>query len=127
MSTTSLTRRRFLKTAAAVTAAAHIAPLAAIEPAREVLQQLPYGAVVLTAGPLKQHYDRIHAHYLSLSNDRLLKVYRQRAGLPSPGSDMGGWYDLNGFVPGHSLGQYVSGLTRFGACTGDSACREKVH
>ena len=40
---------------------------------------------------------------------------------------MGGWYDLNGFVPGHSLGQYISGLARFGASTGDKACHQKVH
>jgi len=126
MSTSSLTRRSFLKSAAAASAAAHMAPLAALESPREALQQLPYGAVTLTGGPLKQHYDAIHAHYLSLSNDRLLKVYRQRAGLPSPGSDMGGWYDTDGFVPGHGLGQYISGLARFGAATGDPACHQKV-
>ena len=40
---------------------------------------------------------------------------------------MGGWYDLNGFVPGQRLGQYISGLARFGASTGDTACHEKVH
>ena len=40
---------------------------------------------------------------------------------------MGGWYDTDGFVPGHSLGQYISGLARFGASTGDSACHAKVH
>jgi hypothetical protein len=66
-------------------------------------------------------------HYLALSNDRLLKVYRQRAGLPAPGTDMGGWYDLDGFVPGHALGQYISGLARIGASTGDAACHVKVH
>ncbi|HEX5285268.1 MAG TPA: beta-L-arabinofuranosidase domain-containing protein [Bryocella sp.] len=80
----------------------------------------------LTDGPFAQQYNAIHAHYLSLSNDRLLKVYRQRAGLPAPGEDMGGWYDLNGFVPGHSLGQYISGLARFGASTGDVVCTEKA-
>jgi DUF1680 family protein len=126
MSSRSLTRRSFLKTAAIASAAAHVAPLAALEAPREALQQLPYGAVTLTSGPFKQHYDAIHAHYLSLSNDRLLKVYRQRAGLPSPGSDMGGWYDTEGFVPGHGLGQYISGLARFGAATGDPACHQKV-
>ena len=76
---------------------------------------------------MAEQYDALHAHYLSLSNDRLLKVYRQRAGLPAPGRDMGGWYDLDGFVPGHSLGQYISGLARFGTCKGDPACHEKVH
>ena len=27
---------------------------------------------------------------------------------------MGGWYGADGFVPGHSLGQYISGLARLG-------------
>ncbi len=80
----------------------------------------------LTDGPFADHYNATHAHYLSLSNDRLLKVYRQRANLPAPGEDMGGWYDLQGFVPGHSLGQYISGLSRIGACTGDHSCIEKA-
>jgi len=93
---------------------------------RGLLRALPYSAVKITDGPFAEHYNAIHAHYLSLSNDRLLKVYRQRAGLPAPGDDMGGWYDLQGFVPGHSLGQYISGLARIGASTGDRYCTEKV-
>ncbi len=96
------------------------------QPPREVLQEFGYADVKLTGGPLKQQYDRVHAHYLALDDDRLLKVYRERAGLPAPGEDMGGWYDLNGFVPGHALGQYISGLARIGASTGDAACHAKV-
>ena len=123
------TRRRFLGGSAAVLGSellgysAHIVPVAS---SREVLREFPFGAVTITGGPLKQQYDRIHASYLALDNDRLLKVYRQRAGLPAPGADMGGWYDADGFVPGHSLGQYVSGLARIGAATGDPACERKV-
>ena len=90
------------------------------------LHEFDYQDVRLTGGPLKQQYDHIHAHYLGLDNDRLLKVYRQHAGLPAPGRDMGGWYDADGFVPGHSLGQYISGLARLGSCTGDAACHAKV-
>ena len=93
---------------------------------REVMREFPYGAVQLTGGPIKQHFDRIHAHYLALDNDRLLKVFRERVGLPAPGPDMGGWYDTNGFVPGLTLGQYISGLARLGAATGDRATHEKV-
>jgi DUF1680 family protein len=88
--------------------------------------EFDYGEVELTGGPLKEFYDRIHASYLALDDDRLLKVYRERAGLPAPGLEMGGWYAGNGFVPGHSLGQYISGLARIGRTTGDSACQEKV-
>ena len=128
------TRRKFLQASAAVLGrsllghAAGIAstPTSGGESPREVLREFPYGAVTITGGPLKQQYDRIHASYLALGNDRLLKVYRQRAGMPAPGPDMGGWYDTDGFVPGHALGQYISGLARIGAATGDPACTTKV-
>jgi DUF1680 family protein len=122
-----LTRRSFVKTATAFTAAPSLVASALASSTREPLRQFDYASVQLTAGPFAQQYDALHAHYLALSNDRLLKVYRQRAGLPAPGRDMGGWYDLDGFVPGHSLGQYISGLARFGASTGDTACHQKVH
>ncbi len=94
--------------------------------AREPLNQFDYAQVKITGGPFAEQYAAMHAQYLALSNDRLLKVYRQRAGMPAPGADMGGWYDLDGFVPGHSLGQYISGLARVGAATGDAACHQKV-
>lgn len=93
---------------------------------RERLQDFAYGSVELTGGPLKSQYDFIHAHYLGLDNDRLLKVYRQHAGLAAPGLDLGGWYGEGGFIPGHSLGQYISGLARLGRSTGDAACHRKA-
>ena len=58
------------------------APLA--QPISEPLAEFDYSAVELTGGPLKRQYDRIHAAYLALDNDRLLRVYRERAGLPAP-------------------------------------------
>ena len=120
-------RRSFIKTASGAAAIcamggfAHASGVAAVS-----LREFDYGDVQLTNGPLKDQYDRIHAHYLGLDNDRLLKVYRQHAGLPAPGTDMGGWYDADGFVPGHSLGQYISGLARIGRTTGDTTCHAKV-
>lgn len=68
----------------------------------------------------------VFASNLALDNDRLLKVYRECAGLRASGAAMGGWYDRDGFVPGHSLGQYISGLARMGRTTGDAVCRAKV-
>jgi len=125
----SLSRRTFVKAAAVLAGARPLATLAQAggPDARQPLRQFDYAQVQLTGGPFAEQYNALHAHYLALSNDRLLKVYRQRAGLPAPGADMGGWYDLDGFVPGHSLGQYISGLARVGASTGDAACHQKVH
>src|ERR1019366_6061587 len=121
-----LNRRSFVKAAAAFAATPSLATVAVTE-SREPLRQFDYADVQLTGGPFAEQYNALHAHYLALSNDRLLKVYRQRAGLPAPGKDMGGWYDTDGFVPGHTLGQYISGLARFGASTSDAACHQKVH
>ncbi len=140
----SQTRRKFLKSSAAVGAAALIGArsrrawsdnAAAVPPK---LQQFGYGNVTLLEGPLRQQFDHNHAFYRSLDEDALLKPFRQRAGLPAPGEDMGGWYSWapladidarpnNGFAPGHSFGQYLSGLARSYAATGDKATQEKVH
>lgn len=126
----ALSRRRILKGAASALAAgastSTAAPPRAPEPVREVLHEFSYHDVRVTGGPLGEHYEHIRRHYLGLDNDCLLKVYRQHVNLPAPGRDMGGWYDANGFVSGHSLGQYISGLARFGASSGDPACHTKA-
>src|SRR5579871_3710606 len=106
-----MTRRTFLQAAAAATGVR----------SRERLRPFRYSDVQFTGGPLKRQYDHIHQHFLALDNDRLLKVYRQRAGLAAPGDDMGGWYDAEGFVPGHTIGQYISGLSRYANATGNPA------
>ena len=121
----NFTRREFVVGVSGMALASRI-PLCATPLSATTLSEFDYGQVQLTGGPLKAHYDRIHATYLALDNDRLLKAYRQRAGLPAPGADMGGWYDADGFVPGHSLGQYISGLARIGAATGDAGCHAKA-
>jgi hypothetical protein len=74
---------------------------------------------------------------LNLDEDGLLKPFRERQGLPAPGPDMGGWYDnsndfneasnFHGFIPGHTFGQYLSGLARAFAVTGSKPTQAKVH
>jgi DUF1680 family protein len=64
--------------------------------------------------------------YLSLDENSLLQGFRLRAGLPAPGSPMGGWYDPEGFAGAHSFGQYVSALARMYANTGDRRFQAKV-
>jgi uncharacterized protein len=128
-----LSRREMLRLSACAAAVATFSALprraqanAAPTAGKEMVHEFPFGTVRLTGGLLKQQFDRIQTHYLALSNDRLLKVFRQRVGLPAPGSDMGGWYDANGFVPALTFGQYLSGLSRIGAATEDQACHSKV-
>jgi len=142
----SVTRRSFIKTAGAVTASAYtvtslpswaasgnLKGSVAITPA---LSTFPYSDVQLLDGPMKRQFDENHSRFLNLDDDRLLKVFRQVAGMPAPGEDMGGWYDLegfslehndfHGFIAGHSFGQYVSALARAYAVTGSEETRAKV-
>lgn len=87
---TDVSRRAFLKTAAAASLFLELPACGLqLDKGREFARELPYGAVELTGGPFRSQSDVLHAHYLALDNDRLLKVYRQSAGLPAPGADMG--------------------------------------
>jgi DUF1680 family protein len=125
-----VSRRKFLQgvAAAAVTQVRRPFSFAAQtqSASREKLTVFPYADVKLTGGPLRSQQDRIHASYLALDEDKLLKVYRQRAGLPAPGEDMGGWYDADGFGAGQVFGQIMSGLSRFYDSTGDPGTQAKV-
>jgi hypothetical protein len=133
-----LHRRTFLKTSMAAAAGVWAAPLlpAWASPSTAPLATFAYGDVELLPSPLKQQFEYHHNLFLNLDDDRLLKVFRQQAGMPAPGEDMGGWYDLtgfdlqhndfHGFIPGHSFGQYVSALARSYAATGDPPTQAKV-
>lgn len=93
---------------------------------REKLRLFRYRDVKLTGGPLKAQFDRIHAYYRAVDEDGLLKELRMHAGLPAPGDYLGGWYDGDGFAPGHCFGQLISALARFAEATGDDATRAKT-
>ena len=96
-----------------------------------------YGQVEMLEGRLRQQFEENHRFFLNLDEDGMLKPFRQRQGLAAPGPDLGGWYDngddfdpdknFHGFVPGHSFGQYLSGLARAYAVTGSKQTQEKVH
>ena len=137
-------RRQFLRTAAATTGGAFIAssmPALGFPPTEVAitppLATFGYSQVQLLDGPFRRQFDQNHDLFLNLNEDALLKPFRQRTGMPAPGPDMGGWYDdsadfnekdnFHGFVPGHSFGQYISGLARAYAITGSQATQAKVN
>jgi len=95
-----------------------------------------YSQVQLLDGPFRRQFDQNHDLYLHLDEDAMLKPFRKREGLPADGPDMGGWYDdaddfspmenFHAFIPGHSFGQYLSGLSRAYAITGSKPTQEKI-
>ncbi len=141
MKTTS--RRQFLK-ATAVSAGALLAARslpALARPQSDVavtppLSEVDYAQVRLLESKFRDQFEGNHNVLLNLDENGLLKPFRQRQGMPAPGSDLGGWYDntddfnpesnFHGFIPGHSFGQYISGLARAAAVTGSKPTQEKV-
>jgi DUF1680 family protein len=137
-----MTRRTFLKGTAAAAAAGTVAPKALAQAAASgheaatKLSQFPYSAVELLDGKMKEQFEANHEFFLGLDEDSLLRPFRQKAGLPAPGEPMGGWYswsdefdppnNMTGYIPGHTFGQYVSGLARAYAVTGNKATQAKV-
>jgi DUF1680 family protein len=89
-----------------------------------IIEPFDYRGVVLNDGPLLRQVLEVRNFYLSVPNDDYLKGFRQRAGKPAPGADLGGWYSTGTF---HVFGQVLSGLARMYAATGDEACREKLN
>jgi len=136
-------RRTFLKSAFAAAAVplvcSHRAQATSYDATVAItppLDQFGYADVALLDGPMREQFDINHAFFLALNEEMLLKPFRQRAGLPAPGDDMGGWYDnaaefdphgtFHGFIPGHTFGQYLSALSRAYAVTGSQGTQEKV-
>ena len=96
-----------------------------------------YGAVSIGSELHEAQLRNTQSVLMSLSDDSLLMPFRQMAGLPAPGVELGGWYAYRpdydyrknfdeGFAPGCHFGQWVSALARGYAIRGDSAVREKV-
>jgi DUF1680 family protein len=101
------------------------------------LAEFGYGDVSIASDPHESQLFNTHDVLMALSEDSLLKPFRQMSGMTAPGEDLGGWYQYDpnydyrksfdtGFAPGCHFGQWVSALARTYAITGEMATREKV-
>jgi len=102
------------------------------------LYPFDYSSVQLRPSMFKSQFNNTMRYYLDISNDDMLKGFRERAGLDSPGKDLGGWYTGNagyllrfrntkkpsGFF--NTFGQWLSAFARMYRVTGDAAVREKL-
>jgi len=113
-----------------------LAGIIAADPALPPLMQFDYGDVELTSDLHEQQLEETHRVLMGLSDDSLLKPFRQMSGRSAPGDDLGGWYhydpdyvwgkDTPGFAPSCTFGQWVSALARWYAIKRDEPTRDKV-
>jgi uncharacterized protein len=134
-------RRRFVQSASVVSAGLAIPSrffpgVLAAATAPPPLQQFDYADVVLTSEPHEKQLTETHSVLMGLSDDSLLKPFRQMSGQSAPGDDLGGWYhyspdykwgkDDAGFAPSCTFGQWISALARMYAISKDQPTRDKV-
>jgi uncharacterized protein len=137
----SVSRRRFIQSTTFAAAGFAVRGISSRTPLdihvrRRPLDQFGYADVSLHSELHNRQLSETNAVLLSLSEDSLLKPFRQMAGLNAPGDNLGGWYNYDpeynpdtvdvGFAPGCTFGQWVSALARHYAITGSVASREKV-
>lgn len=135
-----ISRRRLLQLGALTTAGSFAPKAFAWDGEQRLAQPLTefhYRDVSLASDLHEAQLKNTQSVLMSLSEDSLLKPFRQMAGLPAPGVEMGGWYAYRpdydyrknfdvGFAPGCHFGQWVSALARGYAIGGDPAVRDKV-
>lgn len=125
------TRREFLQSTGIALAALSTRPaLFAFDEqqaaAQPLLEEFHYRDVTLAPGRAQTQFDQTQSVLMGMNEDSLLKPWRLRAGLPAPGPDMGGWYDVQGFAPAHAFGQWISALARGYAVNGDAQKKARV-
>jgi hypothetical protein len=59
------------------------------------LEEFGYGDVTLHSALHEQQLQQTHELLMSLSEDSLLKPFRQMVGQAAPGDDLGGWYQYD--------------------------------
>ncbi|MCL5271200.1 MAG: glycoside hydrolase family 127 protein [bacterium] len=123
-----LSRREMLGAMAAASAALGAgvfdSPAAAQEsPRRNVLTPFDYRGVRLLPGRWQKQYVSARDFYYGLSNDDILKGFRDAAGLPAPGKTLGGWCQKNSYV---IFGQWLQAMARAAHANNDAELRDKA-
>ena len=137
-----ISRREFAKLSAAAAGAVASRRILLANAAREkpapanALTEFGYADVTITSALHEAQLNESHEVLMNLNEDSLLKPFRQMAGQPAPGADLGGWYNYDpnydwhkddaGFAPAATFGQWISALARYYAITGSKETREKV-
>src|SRR5579863_10748527 len=134
-----ISRRQFVQSASLASAACLVpafrVPGFAATNFSAPLEEFGYRDVTLASDVHEKQLAESHSLLMGLSEDSLLKPFRQMVGQSAPGVDLGGWYQYApdskdifevGFAPGCPFGQWVSALARSYAIDKCPETKEKV-
>lgn len=92
--------------------------------ANRKIQSFEISQVKLLPSPFKEAQDKNSQYLLSVEPDRLLSKLRLNAGLEPRAKNYGGWEDAS--IAGHSLGHYLSAVSKDYAATGNELFKERA-
>jgi len=112
----NITRREILQASLVGMAAQPLSASGVAAPS--VLEPFNYSGVRLLDSRLRDQCLSARDVFQAIPDNNLLLGFRARAGLPSPGTPLPGWYGGDVF---NAFGQYVSGMARLSKSLGDPA------
>jgi hypothetical protein len=86
-------------------------------------QPFDYSGVQLAPGRWQRQMVAARDFYLHLHDDDILHGFRKAAGLPAPGTPLGGWCSEDSSMV---FGQWLSGMARLSRALNDDALRNKA-
>ena len=92
----------------------------------DAARPLPLADVRLTGGPLKHAQDLDRKYLLELEPDRMLALFRIRAGLEAKAKPYGGWDGDGKNLSGHIAGHFLSAVSLMWVATGDRRFLERA-
>ncbi|KAF8403852.1 hypothetical protein HHK36_011958 [Tetracentron sinense] len=97
------------------------------KPVENFLKELPLHDVRLDPGSIHGQAQQTNLEYLlMLDVDSLVWSFRKTAGLPTPGTPLGGWEDPTCELRGHFVGHYMSASAQMWASTHNGTLQEKM-
>ncbi len=87
------------------------------------LETFGYVGVRLLPSFFAQQMERTRDRYFEMSNDDILKGFRERAGMKAPGFGLDGWCSKTSAVV---FGQWLSGMARMSSALNDAELRNKA-
>lgn len=87
--------------------------------------ELSYGSVVVTDSYMENAYEKESKYLKSLDLDRLLKGFKEAAGIPSNVERYPGWEVTE--IQGHTLGHYITAISQAYAYQGDESFLQRIN
>ena len=119
-----VSRRRMLGITAAMSVAGARVAWSSEDELAPPLREFRYDQIAVHGALQVAQRENVSAVLMAISPDSMVKPFREMAGQPAPGENLGGWYEWKpdfdfhhddaGFAPAHCYGQWMSALARLG-------------